>query len=189
MTRAVFTLFRCALPLAAAAAFASETARGPIYKWVDKDGITHYSDKPQPGAEEIALPQPQTYQAPQGTAAPSAGRRAAAPTAVAAAEKLSCALREPTNDQVYLNVPSLQVRFAGPLGSTAVVSLNGKRYTASAEAGSVTIEPIFRGTYQTSVSFQNASGTTLCQTPTVTFHVRQPTVFGNPSRPRPTNPR
>lgn len=29
---------------------------GQAYKWVDKEGIVHYSDRPAPGAERIQLP-------------------------------------------------------------------------------------------------------------------------------------
>lgn len=40
------------LPLLLAAGLASAQA----YKWVDANGVVHYSDRPQPGAEEVALP-------------------------------------------------------------------------------------------------------------------------------------
>lgn len=26
------------------------------YKWIDEDGVVHYSDRPQPGAEQVELP-------------------------------------------------------------------------------------------------------------------------------------
>jgi hypothetical protein len=32
-----------------------------IFKWTDSSGDVHFSDKPHPGAEEIELPQVQTY--------------------------------------------------------------------------------------------------------------------------------
>jgi len=32
-------------------------ALAQAYKWVDANGVVHYSDRPQPGAEEIQLPQ------------------------------------------------------------------------------------------------------------------------------------
>ena len=34
-----------------------------IYKWVDKDGNTHFSDKGQLGAEKLVLPPIQLYSA------------------------------------------------------------------------------------------------------------------------------
>ena len=30
------------------------------YRWVDSDGVVHYSDRPQPGAEKIELPEANT---------------------------------------------------------------------------------------------------------------------------------
>ena len=48
--RSVFTLF-CLL--AAGAAAAQEA-----YRWVDEDGVVHYSDRPREGAEAIVLPYP-----------------------------------------------------------------------------------------------------------------------------------
>ena len=48
--RAVFTLL-CLL--AAGAAGAQEA-----YRWVDEDGVVHYSDRPREGAETIELPEP-----------------------------------------------------------------------------------------------------------------------------------
>jgi len=35
-----------------------------IYKWTDRNGNVHFSDKPHPGAEEIILPKTQTYSSP-----------------------------------------------------------------------------------------------------------------------------
>ena len=40
-------------------------AEGVIYKWTDADGVTHYSDVPRDGAEEIQLQPVQTFSAPE----------------------------------------------------------------------------------------------------------------------------
>ena len=50
-----------------AALFAGGIALGQAYKWVDEDGIVHYSDRPAPGAEQIQLP---TYHRPSGPTTP-----------------------------------------------------------------------------------------------------------------------
>jgi hypothetical protein len=34
----------------------SATVFGQVYKWVDEDGVVHFSDRPHPGAERIQLP-------------------------------------------------------------------------------------------------------------------------------------
>ena len=47
------------LALLATTASASE-----IYRWVDEDGVVHFSDQPRAGAERIKLPEPNTISAP-----------------------------------------------------------------------------------------------------------------------------
>jgi hypothetical protein len=44
------------------------------YRWVDAQGVVHYSDTPHPGAQVIQLPSAQTYRAPPP---PSAASKAA----------------------------------------------------------------------------------------------------------------
>ena len=45
--RAIFVIFGL---------LAASTALAQAYRWVDDDGITHYSDRPVPGAERVILP-------------------------------------------------------------------------------------------------------------------------------------
>lgn len=35
-----------------------------MWRWVDEDGVIHYSDRPHPGAERVQLESAQSYQAP-----------------------------------------------------------------------------------------------------------------------------
>ncbi len=35
-----------------------------VYRWVDKDGVVHFSDRPSEGAERVELPDAQTFSAP-----------------------------------------------------------------------------------------------------------------------------
>ena len=39
-------------------------ALAQAYRWVDKDGVVHYSDRPEPGAEEVQLPEYRPSSAP-----------------------------------------------------------------------------------------------------------------------------
>ena len=43
--------------------FLAGAAQAQAYKWTDEDGVVHYSDRPQPGAQEVDLGK---YSAPQG---------------------------------------------------------------------------------------------------------------------------
>jgi hypothetical protein len=35
-----------------------------VFRWVDEDGVVHFSDRPHEGAETVALPKAQTFSAP-----------------------------------------------------------------------------------------------------------------------------
>src|SRR6204780_4205104 len=77
MQRSVpFTLAALAVltPLAAAIVVAQTIT---TYRWVDAQGVVHYSDTPQPGAQVIQLQSAQTYRAPAPPAAGAAGAAAA----------------------------------------------------------------------------------------------------------------
>jgi hypothetical protein len=37
-----------------------------VYKWVDADGVTHYTDQPHAGAQKMQLQGAQTYSAAAG---------------------------------------------------------------------------------------------------------------------------
>ncbi len=59
--------------MALATLIAAGAVCAQAYKWVDEDGVVHYSDRPQPGAEELDLPR----RPPQASV--PAARRPAAP--------------------------------------------------------------------------------------------------------------
>ncbi len=65
----LFTLMLLVGPMALA---------GPIYKWVDENGVIHYSDQPHENAQQIHLGAPQTYKATQYAQPQGLGLRRAA---------------------------------------------------------------------------------------------------------------
>ena len=66
---------------ALACALAATVAHGAVYKWVDDQGVTHYSEKPPPGRKAGQL----RIQPPRPSSAPEAG--AGAPAAKSWQEK------------------------------------------------------------------------------------------------------
>ncbi len=151
-----------------------------IYKWVDKDGVTHYSDRPAPGATEITIPPAQTYQAPPPQSLPAP---TAAPTrAPARSANAACELRSPKPEEVLVNVAVITLSFRGPEGLSPVLMLNKKRYTAERDSNSIKIEPAVRGSFEARLTFVNDRNEAVCTVPTVTFYVRQPSVINSPAR-------
>jgi len=93
MRKTLFTFQFYLLVLASTAATAAT-----VYKWVDENGVTHFSDQPHENAQKVELKAPQTFSAPK-TAAPSSPTPARQPP-----QKVyqSCSMSEPANDQVFL---------------------------------------------------------------------------------------
>jgi hypothetical protein len=158
-----------------------------VYKWVDENGVTHFSDQPHENAQKVELKAPQTYSAPKDTQ--SAARRNTPPSnnSKPAPAYQSCSISEPANDQMFMNTSTVtagvSVQPAVRSGDTAVVTLDGQRVPGvPASGGQFTISPVDRGTHTIQVSIQDPDGKTVCSSPSVTFHVQQPSLL-NPVRP------
>ena len=70
MRTLLFTLMSLACTVALAAT---------VYKWVDEDGVVHYSDQPHENAQKVELKAPQTYSRSKDRAAAGRRRRSSAP--------------------------------------------------------------------------------------------------------------
>jgi hypothetical protein len=169
-------------------AVAVSSLASTVYRWVDEQGVTHYSDQPHPGAEQLRVEGAQTV--PAGTlAGPTRSDRQPA-GAPSPRQGPSCAIVSPADDETLMNAWTVNghVQVSAPVpGQRITLLLDGKQLPNAADPnGSFTIPEIDRGEHQLAALIQDSSGETVCQTPTITFHVRQPSVQApNPaSRPR-----
>jgi hypothetical protein len=156
-----------------------------VYKWVDENGVVHFSDQPHENAQKVELKAPQTYSAPKTPSRPPHPLRNA--PAKPAPVYQSCTVTEPANDQVFMNTSTVTAGVAvKPIvqpGDSAVVLLDGQKVPGvPANGGQFTISPIDRGTHSIQVTVQDSSGKTVCSSAPVTFHVQQPSLL-NPQRP------
>src|SRR5580693_7502255 len=90
------------LPLLIMLAACASAAAATVYKWVDDNGVTHYSDQPNPKAQKLEIADAQTYGA---KAAAVAAPAAAAPVATAA--PTVCKIDSPGVGQVFLDTYSV----------------------------------------------------------------------------------
>ena len=176
MRRALFTLISIGCSLALA---------GTVYKWIDENGVVHYSDQPHPNAQKIQLQGAQTYKAQPANAAADGG--AAAPPSSTPRTYQGCAVVQPTPDQTLADVDSLTVVVqtdpALRAGDQIFVTYDGQPLNGnSATGGAFTISPLERGTHTLQAVVRDADGAVLCQTPGVTFYVHQPSI-SNPANP------
>jgi Domain of unknown function (DUF4124) len=177
MRKLVFTL----ISLACSLAFAQS-----VYKWVDENGVVHYSDQPHPNAEKIHVKAVQTYK-PTALDTPASGAPGAAPTAAGGASYQGCAVVQPQDGQDFANVPSLNIVVqTDPVlrsGDQIFVTLDGQGLNDGKATGAqFTLSPVDRGTHTLQAQVRSADGTVMCQTPTVTFNVHQPSI-ANPANP------
>jgi hypothetical protein len=187
MRRPLFTLISPAALLAASLAMAATT----IYKWTDENGVVHYSDQPHANAQKVLIEGAQTYKAAEAaTVAAPAGMPQPADAAEARSYQ-GCAIAQPTEDQVLLNADSVTVvvRTDPALhpGDQVYLTMDGQPLNRGAPTGAqFVITAVDRGTHTVQAIVRTSDGGLQCQTPGVTFNVRQPSVLApqNPLRPR-----
>src|SRR5213082_744610 len=146
---------------------ASLAVAGTVYKWVDENGVVHYSDQPHPEAQKVDVPPAQTYKGGASVPAmPTTGPSAPPASSEPASAYLGCAISEPAKDQTFTNVDALSVvvRTDPGLrpGDRVYLTLDG--------------QPLNGG------KPRDSQGGLMCQSPGVTFNVHQPSLR-NPANP------
>jgi hypothetical protein len=164
-----------------ALAFAASAA---TYRWVDEQGVVHYSDKPQEGAVEVQL------QGAQGYSAPAPADVKAKTTDGEAFRYDSVEIVSPYEEEVLFNIGtemSLQVVTVPALRPEHLLKLtvDGKDVTGKAvRSKNFKVEGVFRGTHTAQVTVVDKDGNTVQQSGLRTFHVRQ-NIAKQPPRPQP----
>jgi Domain of unknown function (DUF4124) len=180
--RQVATLLLCGVALAAGAA--------EVWRWKDANGVVHYSDNPQPGAERVAVNAPASA---GEAAAPDSGSDYANDTASEGASSnaqavqpvryASCTVNQPSHDQVFqgLQPVGVELRIEPGLqeGHQVRVLYDGAALAEwPADSTSFTLNEVYRGSHTLAVRIVDANGRNVCAGSTVTFHLRQQSVLG-----------
>jgi hypothetical protein len=159
-----------------------------VYRWVDEDGVVHYSDQPHPNAEKMQVHAAQTYKpsAPDSPASASGGGS----TAAAAVAYRGCAIVQPQDGQQFANIDSLTVVVQTDpqlhQGDRVFVTVDGQALNGGNPTGSqFVLSPVDRGTHTAQAQVKDSGGAVQCQTPPVTFEVHQSSIL-NPNNPRVT---
>ncbi|HEY8266458.1 MAG TPA: DUF4124 domain-containing protein [Steroidobacteraceae bacterium] len=178
------------------AAFSQE-----IYRWVDKDGIVHYSDQPgSSNAELINVIEPNGYEgaeaAPEANSqgddgSPDSGDDSSGPAKISPYQSLS--IVSPTPDQVFFGadaVVNVNADLEGTLrpDHQVVFFLNGNRKPATGLSADFT--GLERGTYFLRASILDQDGNPVISSQQITFHIRQPSINSpqSPQAPKPAKP-
>ncbi|MBV9063022.1 MAG: DUF4124 domain-containing protein [Alphaproteobacteria bacterium] len=175
--------------LCAHAALVLGASSATVYKWVDENGVTHYSDQPHPGAQKMQVQAAQSYKAQRpGAAAPA---RSSAPSG---AIYHVCAVTRPSPEEMFMNTASVpasvhvdpQLR---PEDRLAVLLDGAPLSTTIPLDSEFQLSPVVRGAHSLSMQVASSGGAILCQSQPVTFYVRQPTIIApNPNANSKANP-
>ena len=169
-------------------AFITILAAGAVmaqaYKWVDADGVVHYSDRPEKGAERIVLPQDtRRYSpppAPRSTATRPAEKDAEAAPAAFKYESIefSTPAAEETlwNIESVLNV-SLSVEPALQSGHQIRVYFDGEPRMVSGT--SFQLEEVYRGVHNLQAEIVDEQGKLMIRSRANRFYVQQNAIGGD----------
>lgn len=164
-----------------------------IYRWVDKNGVVHYSDQPGPGAERITVSGQIARTPPEDADSPDlyTTPRTRAP---AGAPYQSLTITRPAADEVFYGTDytvAVDVALDAQLrqGDSVVVFLDGRRVPAAGLSAMLSGVP--RGSHVLRAEVLDSNGNTVIGSPEVTFHVRQASIANPPVGPalRPPPPR
>jgi hypothetical protein len=180
MRTLAFTLLCLACSLALAAT---------VYRWVDENGVVHYSDQPHPNAEKLQVHAAQSYK-PSALDTPAGGGGASSSSSSSSSPYKGCAVVQPQDGQAYTNVDSLTVVVQTDpqlhQGDRVYVMIDGQAVNGGAPSGpQFVLSPVERGSHTAQAQVKDAGGAIMCQTPTVTFEVHQNSIL-NPNNPRVT---
>lgn len=161
---------------------AAGTALAQAYRWVDEDGIVHYSDRPREGAERIVLPSDNratTRQTPTTVAATQTAPDQQATEQPAAFKYQSLTVASPAAEETLWNIAgvlnvSLDLQPALQNGHQVRVYFDGNPRMASGT--SFQIEEVWRGVHNIQAEVVDATGKLMIRSITNRFYVQQSTI-------------
>jgi hypothetical protein len=172
-------LWRICMAVGLAALVGSAPA-AVVYKWVDADGVVHFSDQPVPGAEKISTSGPSSRGI-MSTPPPSGRGAAGTPQKPPVATVQRITITSPAPAQAFTGDQpvsvSLSVDPALMPGQTISWTLNGAQVSQPPDATQFTLPDLARGSYTLTATVSDAgSGESRTADP-VTFEVIRPSVL------------
>jgi len=156
---------------------AAGTVLAQAYKWTDEDGVVHFSDRPQEGAERIQLssdgrrppPPPQTVSS-------AAAAAAAAPEEAAVFRYESLTIVSPLAEETLWNIEgvlnvTLSLQPALQTGHRIRVYFDGTPRFVNGL--SFQIDEVYRGVHNIQAEIVDASGTLMIRSIPNRFYVQQ----------------
>ncbi len=161
--------------LVAAGAFAE------AYTWTDESGVVHYSDRPQPGAKRIDLPESKPSRPSPTTVVPTGESQTDEQTEAATTFGYdSIEIASPASEETLWNVEgvvsvSLAITPALRPGHQVRVYFDGTPQTVS--GASFQLQEVWRGVHNLQAEVIDETGTLMIRSRPSRFYIQQNTVF------------
>jgi hypothetical protein len=176
----VRSIVAASLGLFCLAALADNGGQTTVYRWVDAQGVVHYSDQPHPNAQKLEIRGAQTFSA-QPEAQGSTSSQPEQTQSSAAYD--SCAIVQPTDQQMLMNVfqatAVVQTSPALRGGDQVHLFVDGKQIEGASTSFTFNV---VRGQHSVQAVIEDSTGQIVCETSSVTFFVHQPSIR-NPQNP------
>ncbi|MGI9224001.1 MAG: DUF4124 domain-containing protein [Woeseiaceae bacterium] len=149
------------------------------YRWVDEDGVVHYSDRPRDGAEQIQLPTPNvtaTRQLTRPATAPAGDEPAEEPAAV---RYDSLEIVSPAAEETLWNIEgvlSVSVALSPGLQPGHQVRAYHNGQMAPVSGTSFQLQEVWRGVHNIQVEVVDDTGKLMIRSKPNRFYVQQNTV-------------
>jgi len=165
---------------------AGTAGAGTVWKWVDENGVTHYSDRPVDGAEVIELGSVQTFPAQRP---PSTPRSASSDTPTPATSYSRFEIVRPAQQETLWNVGgtvTVEVAIEPALapGHRVDVYLDGNRLRLDSTTNVLQVPEVYRGVHSIQAAIFDQNGDEILRSLAVTFIVQQTSIL-NPNNPTP----
>lgn len=149
------------------------------YRWVDEDGVVHYSDRPSPGAEQVILQDANAVR--MRTPAPRA--RDPEPTAPPAPTYESVSIASPAAEETLWNIGgeltvTVSVEPGLQEGHQVRLYVDGRERLF--DTTTIELTEIYRGAHNLQAEIIDASGQMLARSQAIRFYVQQNSVITPP---------
>ncbi len=171
-TRIIFVL---------AALLGASAVMAQAYRWVDEDGVVHFSDRPQPGAERVVLPEASSRRPspPPASSLLQSDDAEAEPEPEAPFAYQSLEVANPGPEETLWNIEgilsvSLDLQPALQPGHQVRVFFDGEPQLVSGT--SFQLEEVWRGVHNIQAEVLDETGQMMIRSRTNRFYVQQNTV-------------
>jgi hypothetical protein len=152
-----------------------------IYKWVDADGVVHYSDQASPGAEKIVTAGSSSQGASGAARNPAGPTMQAPPRSAGGLNYAEFSITSPASEQTFFgdDVVAVHLNLNPPLRPNQSITwhLNGKQLDFPPNAVSFPLPRLDRGTYALAATITDQQTSESETSNSVTFFVRQPSAL------------